>query len=224
MKTKTTAIRLVGAAMVAVAVTPWLGGGSASAAAPPSGDARATSFEGNAVTCADAGLTGDIISVTATQDGTLIDITAIPAGKTVTGVVVKGSDAYNVYLPAKLGALPWLDLHAPLNPNGQPAGLSHWYVCAVNTTPSSPPPSSKPATTPASTPASVAPTSASASPETSVEGTKNAKPPAVLARTGSGMPLGMALAISLGLLLGGAALMFVPRGLTAQKGAHRRRH
>jgi hypothetical protein len=40
------------------------------------------------------------------------------------------------------------------------------------------------------------------------------------------MSLGMALAISLGLLLGGAALMFAPRGLTVRGGdkGKRRRH
>jgi hypothetical protein len=36
------------------------------------------------------------------------------------------------------------------------------------------------------------------------------------------MSLGMALTVSFGLLLGGAALMFFPRGLTVEKGKRRR--
>lgn len=223
MMTKTTALRTFGAVLMACAVIPWIGAGTAIAVAPPSGDTRATSFEGNAVDCDDAGLAGTIITVTSTQDGTLIDITAVPAGKTVTGVVVKGGDAYNVYLPAALGALPWNDLHAPLNGSEGPAGISHWYVCATDTPPTTattPPP---PPTT-SSAPASVLPTKASTTPEdeTSVEGTKAGRAPNVLPRTGSGMSLGTGLAISFGLLLGGAALLFVPRRLALEKGQHRR--
>jgi len=222
MKRKTS-VRLLGVAIMAAAITPWLGG-VASADLAVSGDPRATAHDGNAVTCLDAGLAGTDItaSVTHTDDGKYIDITAVPAGKSVTGVVVKGGNAYNVYLPGALGALPWLDLHAPLNGSEGPAGLSHYYICGVD----SPPPSSPPVTTPpattSTTPASVAPTTAAASPSTSVKAVKNAKPPAVLPKTGSGMSLGTGLAISLGLLLGGAALMFGSGRLAVAKG--KRRH
>jgi hypothetical protein len=221
MNVKNTALRLAGAAMITLAVAPWLGGGSASAEEPPaSGDPRATSFNGNVVDCAGAGLAGSVIAVTSTEDATNVNITAIPAGNTVTGVVVKGGDAYNVYLPGALGTLPWLNLHAPLNPNAEPAGISHWFVCATPTPPTTPP--TTPATvtttpaTVASTPAAVLPTKASASPEVSVKGTK-----AVLPHTGSGVKVGLLLATSLALLLGGGAMMMLP-GLAPARGKRRR--
>jgi hypothetical protein len=235
-----TGIRFLGAAVVAAAITPWLGG-AASADVAVSGDPRATAHDGNAVTCAGAGLAGTDItsSVTLSDDGTYVDITAVPTGKTVTGVVVKGGDAYNVYLPGAFSSLPWLDLHAPLNPNGQPAGLSHYYICAIDTAETTT--SSAPVTTSSSAPvttsssaaasssssaaASVLPSKAtsSAAEETdvAVEGTKSG---GELAATGGSLPLGTALAISLGLLLAGAGLMVLPRRFALARGAHRRRH
>jgi hypothetical protein len=93
------------------------------------------------------------------------------------------------------------------------------------------PPSTPPVTTSSapvvvvkssSAPASVLPSKATTKATTEVKGVKNRKPPAVLPHTGSGMSLGMALTVSFGLLLGGAALMFAPRGLTAEKGKRRR--
>lgn len=119
--------------LVAGVATLLVAGPTAAAADPPqSGDPRATAYAGNAVTCPDAKLPGSIVTVTATHDGTYLDVTGIPAGTTVTGVVVKGGNAYNVY--PNLGALPWLDLHAPLNASGKPAGISHWYACGTKTT------------------------------------------------------------------------------------------
>ncbi|HEX6935683.1 MAG TPA: hypothetical protein VF227_04105 [Actinomycetes bacterium] len=55
-----------------------------------------------------------------------------------------------------------------------------------------------------------------------VEGTKTGG--GQLAATGSGLSVGMALAVSLGLLLGGAALLAVPGRLAVERGRHRRRH
>jgi hypothetical protein len=267
MQIKNSALRLVGAGLIAVALAPWMGGAGTALAGgegPPSGDDRATSHDGNTVTCAGAGLTGDIVTVTSTQDGTYIDITAVPAGKTVTGVVVKGGDAYNIYLPGALGSLPWLDLHAPLNPNGSPAGISHWFVCAttgstsstpvettssapVETTSSAPveTTSSAPATTTSSAPAtttssapvvvsttasqsaaqqsvSVLPTKAENTTATESDDTEVlAAEAGQLPHTGAGLPVGVLLMVSLGLLLGGGALMLLP-GLALAKGHHRR--
>lgn len=109
---------------------------------PLSGDVRATAVAGNVDidqqgdACAAVGLPGTeaVLSGGFTSDATYIDITAHPTGSVITGVVVKGGNAYNVY-PA-LGDLPWLDLHSPLNENGAPATISHWFVCltAVTTT------------------------------------------------------------------------------------------
>jgi hypothetical protein len=103
---------------------------------PVSGDDRATAHAGNVV-AADCGkqfsgshdVTADL---TATDDGTYIDITAVADGVDVVGVIVKGGPAYNKYAVADLGDLPWLDLHSPLNASGGPAGISHWFACGVD--------------------------------------------------------------------------------------------
>jgi hypothetical protein len=112
--------------------TPALGQPSGD---PVSGDDRATAHPGNVV-AADCGalypgshdVTGDL---TATDDGTYIDVTAVVGGVDVVGVIVKGGPAYNQYDVADLGDLPWLDLHSPVNASGGPAGISHWFACGV---------------------------------------------------------------------------------------------
>ena len=105
---------------------------------PVSGDDRATAHAGNVVgqDCAElfpgtsAIASGDLTSsVDATN--TYIDITGIADGVALTGVIVKGGPAYNVYEPGDLGFLPWLDLHAPLVSSGKPAQISHWFACGV---------------------------------------------------------------------------------------------
>ncbi|HEU4911713.1 MAG TPA: hypothetical protein VFV76_07445 [Actinomycetes bacterium] len=59
----------------------------------------------------------------------------------------------------------------------------------------------------------------------SVRGVKTGGGGDVLADTGfGGLPLGMALAVSLGLLLGGATLLLVPGRVTVERSKHRRRH
>src|SRR4051794_36682339 len=138
--TRTVAVRLAGAAFVLAAALPWVAS-PASAVLPGgtghSGDSRAASFDGNVTKCnandtsgegqLGAGLPGKTISVTATDDGTYIDITAVQSGYTAGYVVVKGgANGYNVYEVSDLGQLAWLDLHAPLNPNGKPATISHY--------------------------------------------------------------------------------------------------
>lgn len=105
---------------------------------PDPGDPRATAVAGNV----DIGQPGDACDVvglpgnestmppgTFTNDGTFIDISAYPPGTVVTGVVVKGGPAYNIYPAGNLGALPWQLLHSPLNASGKPAEISHWFVC-----------------------------------------------------------------------------------------------
>lgn len=96
---------------------------------PVSGDPRATAYAGNATTCAEGMLPGEIIQVTSNDDGTYLDVTAVPEGYKLTGVVVKGSNAFNTY--GDLGPVPWLDLHAPLASSGQPAEISHWFACGI---------------------------------------------------------------------------------------------
>ncbi|KOX26842.1 hypothetical protein ADK67_15215 [Saccharothrix sp. NRRL B-16348] len=107
---------------------------------PRSGDDRATAVTGNididqqGNACAAVGLPGAEATLSGgfTSDGTYIDITAAPSGFVITGVVVKGGNAYNVY-PA-LGPLPWPDLHSPLNESDTPATISHWFVCLTPVT------------------------------------------------------------------------------------------
>ena len=137
--------RVAGATLLAAAVAPWMAVGTAHAAsstAPPSGDARAVAYSGNATTCEDVGFadskqvgasessgsTAD--GFTVTNDGTYIDYTA-PDGVAIDVAVVKGSDAYNVYQP---GATT--KLHAPLTGNDKNiAGVSHWFICYHDATP-----------------------------------------------------------------------------------------
>lgn len=119
-------------------------------------DDRAQAFDGNATRCdggpgqtADLNLAGTEYGlgdsaytapagVITFAQGTpnsdqYLDITAVAAGFTVTGVVVKGGPGYNLYLPTALGTLPWLDLVSPLNAGNQLPTISHWFACVVTT-------------------------------------------------------------------------------------------
>jgi len=60
--------------------------------------------------------------ITASNDGTYVDFTAGPDG--VGAAIVKGGNAANVYV-YQPQSLADSDLASPLNPNGNPAGLSH---------------------------------------------------------------------------------------------------
>jgi hypothetical protein len=118
--------------MLATAVAPWLGTGSASATTE---DPRATVVQGNATTCEDIGFATDSqigadsssgsadAGFTVTNDGTYLDYTA-PDGVVVDAAVVKGGDAYNVY-PAGVTT----DLRAPTNGGDQVPAISHWFIC-----------------------------------------------------------------------------------------------
>ena len=260
MKRKTT-IRLFGAAVVAAAATPWLGGASAVAVTPDAADifvkqsqvpTTAAQF-GNKVTDCPGfvasepfdyfhfvldGNTYSFVELTAEFDTGDVTVTTFgpPSDKHAYIKVPAGSTLENAY--------------ADITPDGdgQPADFQLSHVCVgtptttttssapvtttssapVTTTSSAPvtTTSSAPVSSTSSAPASVLPTEATTSAEetdVAVEGTKSGGSGA-LAETGAGMPLDTALAICLGLLLAGAALMFVPRHLVVQSGSHRRRH
>jgi hypothetical protein len=158
--------------------------GAAPADAPVSGDVRATAYAGNATTCAAAGLPGSIVEVDHTVDAsnTYLTITGVPAGTTLTGVVVKGGPGYNVYVGDVRTAL-----HAPLVSSGKPAQISHWYACGTTgtTTPTGSPtstPTGSPTTSPTSpsgsptTSPTTSPTSPSGSPTTSPSGSPTTSP------------------------------------------------
>jgi hypothetical protein len=87
-------------------------------------DSRPSVVNGVPASCRSAGLPGEIIEVTATvRDNTYVDISAVPAGFQLTGVVVRGLRSFHKY--PYLGDLPWNDLQAP--GGGQFTG---WFACA----------------------------------------------------------------------------------------------
>jgi hypothetical protein len=103
---------------------------------PESGDDRATAHSGNVVgkDCSDL-FAGSIavdqgdIRFEGGDNTAGLDITSVPDGIEIVGVIVKGGPAYNMY--SGLGDLPWSGLHAPLVSSGKPAAVSHWFVCGV---------------------------------------------------------------------------------------------
>ncbi|WP_433269227.1 hypothetical protein ACQPZF_06355 [Actinosynnema sp. CS-041913] len=189
------------------------------------GDPRATVHEGNIDigqkndACDALGLPGDELKPTSgySVEGTNIDITANPTGYEITAVVVKGSSAYNIYYatpPANvvpLGELPWLDLHPPLNASDEPAGISHWFVCAekaetppTSTQSSTTRPNDNTSTTPPNSQTQPAPaTTITTSPAAAAPGTNGD-----LANTGFGSL--WLLSIGLALVAAGAAFVASP--------------
>lgn len=114
----------------ALTLTAFMASVAPAAATPDypldSADPRAKANAGNAVTCKDAGLAGDPVIVDAQIDesNTFVQITDVPSDVKLTGIVVKGGPAYNVY-----GSGERLALHAPLNPGGNIPRISHWFAC-----------------------------------------------------------------------------------------------
>ena len=138
-----TPLRRAGLATAAFAAA-MLALNATAVAQPTTDDSRAKAYSGNVDinhkdACTVGGLTGSTISpgqfTSSGGDGQFLDITGLPAGVKVTGIVVKGGNAYNVYLADKLGAaLPWNDLRSPLNNGGKVPQISHWYGCGVKDT------------------------------------------------------------------------------------------
>lgn len=198
---------------------------------PVSGDDRATAHEGNVVGkhCPDLFPGSQVIAkgdLTFETDGsnTYLDITAVADGVEVVGVIVKGGPAYNVYEPADLGELPWLDLHSPLVPSGKPAQISHWFACGVKdttTTTTNPTSSaSETETSPTSTPGGEEPSSSTAATDTTPDTTTSedvapAAQESELADTG--VDAGWLVALGAALLLGGGALLFLMRTRGARR-------
>ncbi|MEU6642213.1 hypothetical protein ABZ863_06645 [Saccharomonospora sp. NPDC046836] len=106
-------------------------------------DPRAEITPGNATTCADAGLAGTLLEkgvdftfVKGGQEDQFVTIETVAAGVTVSGIVVKGGPAYNIYVPGERGLAvtpPWEKLRSPLNRGGNIPVISHWYVCGDKT-------------------------------------------------------------------------------------------
>jgi hypothetical protein len=259
MNVKNTALRLAGAAMITLAVAPWLGGGTASAAATDDSDCSTRPADVPATaTCvilddnpgSDPALHGETWAWRDANNDLHVNaypVAAIDSPDAVQLCVQEGvaysadfkclgNDPTRVFVGDDLSLV--IDLDAL---NITPAD-SVFYSIHVNqggrTTVSSGNGGSIPTvttsssvvTTPATvtttpakvnTPASVLATTAKASPAVSVKGTKAGTVKAVLPHTGSGLPVGVLLATSVALLLGGGALLMLP-GLAPARGKRRR--
>ncbi|KJK51829.1 hypothetical protein UK23_05450 [Lentzea aerocolonigenes] len=184
------------------------------------GDERAVAYDKNVAidhpdACTVGGLTGTTIApekftFTGGEKQQYLNITAAPAGTTVTGVVVKGSDAFNVYLAAKLGPLPWEKLRSPDNNGGNIPGISHWYACGIVTEQppgeEQPPKEEQPPTSTVTSPAS----SSATTPATTVTTSPNAPGGSEeLASTGFGSA--WLLGVGATLVAAGAAVLMVLR-------------
>lgn len=192
-----------------------------------SGDERAVAYDGNVDikhdnACTVGGLTGTPIApgeFTFTGGVNELDLDITVAPENVIGVVVKGSDAYNVYLAAKLGALPWNDLRSP-DKNDKAPEISHWYACGIvkqeppkeeppkEEPPKEEPPKEQPPVeeTPSST-VTVPPSSSEVAP------TSTSAPAAAAAEDLASTGFGSAWLVGLGaaLLAAGAAVLLVLR-------------
>ncbi|MFD2471105.1 LPXTG cell wall anchor domain-containing protein [Amycolatopsis silviterrae] len=150
-------------------------GTATSALACTTDDDRAKPVEGNATTCVQAKVPGDLLAegdltVTGgTAKDKYLNVTAVREGVTVTAIVVKGGPGYNVYVPGKKGMSatpPWEKLRSPFNHGDQVPTISHWFACGTKTAPTKPPVSETPTTTPGQ-PTSEAPTTTPGAPTSS---------------------------------------------------------
>ncbi|TNC29250.1 LPXTG cell wall anchor domain-containing protein [Amycolatopsis alkalitolerans] len=213
-------------------------GGVATAQAA-SEDPRAAVKEGNVTTCEGAGLAGDILSAPADYTYTrgkdnvdqYVDILTVTPGITVTGIVVKGGDAYNLYVPGEQGLAatpPWTALRSPLVAGKNIPQISHWFVCGTKTTTTTIARSGGSTTTTATSETSTAKSSSSggvtttsspaASSSSSAAGvvvTGTTGPGATAANASklayTGFNSGWLVGLGAALLLGGAALLFLVR-------------
>jgi hypothetical protein len=240
MNVKNTALRLAGAAMIAVAMAPWFGGSPASATAPATFNATvkqeqvpttAADVENKQTDCPNWAVGDPNDSFHFVTDGgfTFVSLTVEFSTGTVTTTTFGPPDASHAYVEAPAGATlvnAWATLDPAPEPGTPGADFQLSHVCVGTPVPSTTPPTTPPTTpatvttTPAAvttTPAaSVLPTKASATPEVSVKGTKT-----VLPHTGSGVKVSLLLATSLALLLGGGAMMMLP-GLAPARGKRRK--
>lgn len=284
MTTRTTVVRLVGAAMMTLAIAPWIGGGTASAA--PENDSDCSTRPAGVpvhATCqildentgSNAALHGETwawrdadnhlhvsaypLEALSGSDPVQLCVTKLGPydasfkclGSSVDRVYFGGDLVLDIDL-GPLGIAPTDPVFYSIHVNqggkttvssGSGGGIPTTETSTATTSTSTATTStstatstSAPATTTSTASVSAAATTATA--ETSVlpvkieatdeeteasvavEGTKTGSD--ALAATGFSLPLGMTLALSLGLLLGGAALLLVPGRLAIETGRHRR--
>ena len=229
MTVRTKALRLVGATMVGLAVVPWLYASPAMA-----GKSGAGSAENHKVTICHRtnANTNPYVVIT-------VDTDAAGGGKD-NGVGDHSAEHLGpVWNPSlKAAHIEWGDIIPPYTDDqGKSFPGLNWTsagqaIYENDCKPVTPPPTSPPETTtppettsppetttpPETSPAGVLPTSAAASPQAAVLGVKAG----ALAASGPGIPLQLALLMSLGLLLMGAALLVLPGRPAAER--VRRRH
>ncbi|MDT7787356.1 MAG: hypothetical protein QOF58_5775 [Pseudonocardiales bacterium] len=195
-------------ALVALSGTAHAGGDLKSG--DPRATAHATPHGNNVTTCEGAGLPGKTIApadIKVEADKVYIDVLDHTG---ITAVVVKGGDAYNVYLASALTD-GWTDLHSPLNPNDKPADISHWFACGEPAgeqppTKEEPPTKEQPPTSTVTSPAS----SSATTPATTVTTSPNAPGGSgELASTGFGSA--WLLGLGAALVGAGAAVLMVLR-------------
>jgi hypothetical protein len=249
MRLKHTSLRLAGAAMIAAAVVPWLGGGTAGADATssdcPAGTTAVAKYEWKGSSYV-AEFGADKVTVTGdTTSGTFSS--TVP----ISDVFVKGAtdgktDHYDPAVTSGTFTSSGLSTKS-----GETPAISHVTFCTPSSTSSSPPPTttSAPVTTSAPPTTTSAPPTTSSAPVTSatsvaattasqavsvlptkVENTtaeEEASPETSvlgeaesLPKTGGGIPFTALVVISLGLLLAGGSLLLLP-GLGVERGNRR---
>jgi LPXTG-motif cell wall-anchored protein len=162
------------AATVLALATAAMLGMAGTALACHTDDDRAIATPKNVSTCEKANLPGtevstkDLTYTGGTEKDKYLNITAVGEGVTVTAIVVKGGDGYNIYEPGKRGlgkTPPWEKLRSPMNGGGQQAQISHWFACGEKKTkPTEPAKPSESAKPPTSAPASSKPAETSGAP------------------------------------------------------------
>lgn len=199
--------RSVACAFLVAALGPWGLGGVAAATedeVPVAGDDRAAAHAGNSTTCSGAGLTGDIVTLQTTTDGTYLTIVSVPDGITLTGIVVKGGPAYNVY-PGTVRDR----LHSPINRGGNVPAISHWFACGAKTATTSPSPSPSPAPKPSATMSTTVPSGGT--PSNTPSSPVAAAPGGSGSLANTGFSAGPVAAVALGLVALGVALLLAQR-------------
>jgi LPXTG-motif cell wall-anchored protein len=179
--------RVRSAATVFALATAALLGVTGTALACHTDDGRAVATPKNVSTCEKAQLPGTEISTKdltftgGTEKDKYLNITAVAEGVTVTAIVVKGGDGYNIYEPGQRGlgkTPPWEKLRSPMNGGGQQADISHWFVCGEKKTkPTETPKPTKPSE-PTKTTTAAPSTTATSKPSASSEAPSSTTAPA----------------------------------------------
>lgn len=224
-------------ASAAVAVVAGLAlATSAFADGPTTDDVRAQPFLkfvdfNHPEACTVGGLTGTPIhpskfTYTGGDNQHHLNITALPPDVTVTGMLVRAGDVFNVYLAGKLGdTLPWNELRAPSVDGETLPEIGEWFGCGIvkeqppSSSVTTPPPAtiSTETVTHSSTPTSTStstPTSSSSSAVVATTTTTTVAPVPVaqvsdLASTGFGSA--WLLGLGAALVAAGAAVLLVVR-------------